>query len=263
LIEGAAALDLPKGANTIRIEKSWGWQNFAGIDILAAGTTTVLQSLRATDISSYELVMPKAEGAKWTPAGFKSVALGASGTLTWTLNVAEAGTYRLGISYQNVSGAQTGTVKVGATTIIAALPLASNADSTGLDLLTGLFNLAAGSQTFTLTAAQANIDQIQLIQEISTSVPRNVLPEGYALEQNFPNPFNPSTTIRFSLGKASDVKLTVFNILGQRVITLIDGRMKQGAYAVQFDASRLSSGIYFYRLEAGDVMAQRRMLFIK
>jgi hypothetical protein len=99
--------------------------------------------------------------------------------------------------------------------------------------------------------------------ETTTSVPRNILPEGYALEQNYPNPFNPSTLIQFSLGKASNVKLTVYNILGQRVVTLVDGRMKQGSYSVQFDASRLASGIYFYRMEAGDVIAQRRMLFIK
>lgn len=75
-------------------------------------------------------------------------------------------------------------------------------------------------------------------------------PEGYGLEQNFPNPFNPSTTIRYTLPSTSNVKLSVFDVFGQEVKTLVNKRQSVGIYEVVFDAGKLSSGYYFYRLSA-------------
>ena len=77
------------------------------------------------------------------------------------------------------------------------------------------------------------------------------LPGRPSLMQNYPNPFNPSTTIRFTLPRASHVTLAVFSVLGQRIRTLVDGPRAAGPNVVQFDASGLSSGMYFYRLDAG------------
>ena len=85
----------------------------------------------------------------------------------------------------------------------------------------------------------------------------------YSLEQNYPNPFNPSTTISFTLAKASSVKLSVYNLLGQKVVTLIDGSMNTGHKSVVFDASKLSSGVYLYSLEAGNFITQNKMLLLK
>jgi len=73
---------------------------------------------------------------------------------------------------------------------------------------------------------------------------------GYKLEQNFPNPFNPSTTISFSLSQESDVKLQVFNTLGEEIVILLQGSLEGGTHTVRFDASGLVSGIYFYKLTA-------------
>lgn len=78
------------------------------------------------------------------------------------------------------------------------------------------------------------------------------IPSEFNLGQNYPNPFNPSTSINFTLAKASDVKLTVYNVLGQKVATLLDTRMSAGEQSVAFDASKMTSGVYFYRLDAGD-----------
>jgi len=89
------------------------------------------------------------------------------------------------------------------------------------------------------------------------------LPEQFVLEQNYPNPFNPSTTIRYGLLYSSVVQLTVFNALGQRVATLVDGEQEAGNHEVRFDATNLASGVYFYRLTAGDFVQSRKLVLLK
>jgi hypothetical protein len=88
-------------------------------------------------------------------------------------------------------------------------------------------------------------------------------PESFELSQNYPNPFNPSTKIDFKISKASDVKLTVYNVLGQQVATLLNEHMSAGSQSVVFDASKLSSGVYFYRLDAGNFSSIKKMMLLK
>ena len=83
------------------------------------------------------------------------------------------------------------------------------------------------------------------------------------LEQNFPNPFNPSTRINFSVPKPVNVSLKVYNMLGQEVKTLVDELKEKGSYEVNFDAEGLVSGIYFYKIAAGDFSQIHKMIFIK
>jgi hypothetical protein len=89
------------------------------------------------------------------------------------------------------------------------------------------------------------------------------LPDNFILLQNYPNPFNSHTTISFSLAKPGDVALEIFDILGRRVETLHQGRLAAGEYRVTWDAKEASSGVYFYRLRAGDTEQTRRMLLVK
>lgn len=91
----------------------------------------------------------------------------------------------------------------------------------------------------------------------------NVVPMNYELSQNYPNPFNPSTTIRYSIPMQSRVTLRVVNMLGQVVETLVDADLGVGAYVVQFNASRLATGVYFYQLRAGDFVSVKKMLLLK
>jgi len=91
----------------------------------------------------------------------------------------------------------------------------------------------------------------------------NGVPAQYELGQNYPNPFNPSTKISFAIPTASVVTLKVFNVLGQEVATLVGETLNAGSYEVPFDASRLSSGMYMYRLEAGQFTATRKMVIVK
>ena len=95
------------------------------------------------------------------------------------------------------------------------------------------------------------------VQQISA------LPGGYHLEQNYPNPFNPGTTIRFSLAKNSRVKLTVYNLRGEKVVDLVDGPMGAGTHAATWHAGSQAAGLYFYRLQAGNVVLTRKMTLMK
>jgi hypothetical protein len=88
-------------------------------------------------------------------------------------------------------------------------------------------------------------------------------PNTFALEQNYPNPFNPTTNIKFALPKTADVTLTIYNMLGQKVNTLINEKMTSGFHVVPFDASNLSSGMYIYRIQAGSFTSTKKMLLIK
>ena len=94
------------------------------------------------------------------------------------------------------------------------------------------------------------------------------VPGKYSLAQNYPNPFNPETTIKFQITKPENVKLTVFNTLGQKVITLIDQKQEAGEHAVTWNGvnqigQRVASGIYYYRLESGDFTMTKKMMLLK
>ena len=88
-------------------------------------------------------------------------------------------------------------------------------------------------------------------------------PKVFSLEQNYPNPFNPTTLIQYSIPADQRVKLNVYNLLGQKVMTLVDGIQKSGQHEVNFNASGLASGIYFYKLEAGTQSSIKKMILMK
>ncbi len=98
-----------------------------------------------------------------------------------------------------------------------------------------------------------------------TGVPETTVPSEVILEQNFPNPFNPATTIGFSLppGTGEMVHLQVYDVLGRVVATMIEGEMQSGRHAVTLDASRLPSGSYYYQLKAGPTVLTRRLMVVK
>jgi hypothetical protein len=89
------------------------------------------------------------------------------------------------------------------------------------------------------------------------------IPDHFILEQNYPNPFNPVTTIRFGLPEATEVRIEVFNVIGQRVALLVDGYQAAGFHTVTFNASEFSSGLYFYRISSEGFQAIKRMMLVK
>jgi hypothetical protein len=89
------------------------------------------------------------------------------------------------------------------------------------------------------------------------------IPQQYNLEQNYPNPFNPATTIDYSISKNGYVILAVYNILGQKVATLYEGYQNAGYYKVDFDASKLTSGVYIYQIKANEFVSSKKLILIK
>ncbi|MEO8167184.1 MAG: T9SS type A sorting domain-containing protein, partial [bacterium] len=89
------------------------------------------------------------------------------------------------------------------------------------------------------------------------------IPTQISLAQNYPNPFNPSTTIRFEIPNSTRLTLKVFDVVGKEVATIASGEFNAGAYTATFDASSLSSGLYFYRLEAAGFSKTMKMILMK
>ncbi|MBI1933975.1 MAG: T9SS type A sorting domain-containing protein, partial [Ignavibacteriales bacterium] len=110
-----------------------------------------------------------------------------------------------------------------------------------------------------------NLKEINLGYKQNVTDIKNIteIPIIYALYQNFPNPFNPSTSIKFSIPETANVKLIVYDVLGKAITTLVNENKSPGNYDVEFNASYLSSGIYFYKIEMGKYVSVKKMMLIK
>jgi len=92
---------------------------------------------------------------------------------------------------------------------------------------------------------------------------RNNLPESFLLQQNYPNPFNPTTSISYSIKEMGLVTLKIFDVLGREVSVLVNEVKEPGKYNINFDASKLSSGVYIYLLNAGSFTSSKKMILTK
>ena len=119
-----------------------------------------------------------------------------------------------------------------------------------------IFNRALSSSEIGVLFHEGNWPAVS-VERIGTNA------NGFCLRQNYPNPFNPSTTICYELPRAATVSLKIFNMLGQLVETLVDQHKVAGSYQVQWNASNVPSGIYFYRLQAGEYVEMKKMVFLK
>ena len=267
-----AAFTLKAGTNTIGVYPGgWNSLEFAEVDIAKFGVKGGTDTIKCIGVNAVTAsATASAVGIDWVASGFKYVNMGTAGTVSLSVPIAIADNYRINFIGQNISGSnQTVTITEGSTTLgTAVIPSVTTngvINDKGNTGVTGAFKLTAGTHTLVVSGGNVNIDYVQVMKEDQpTGVnSKSLQPNVYSLEQNYPNPFNPTTTINFSIAKPSNVKLMIYNILGQQIRTLVDTRMNAGQQSVTFDASKLASGVYFYRLEAGDFSSVKKMLLLK
>jgi hypothetical protein len=125
------------------------------------------------------------------------------------------------------------------------------------NVTSGTMNIASNSITGTATV------QLYGTGALGVNGGNNVLPLKFELAQNQPNPFNPTTTIGYSIPTSGHVELVVFNINGAEIATLVDSEKSAGYYSVTFDGKDLSSGVYLYRLTCGNHTSMKKMVLMK
>ncbi len=185
---------------------------------------------------------------------------GATNLTLYSYNV-----YRSRAANARTTGLKIGNVAVGTTTFSDPVPYTGNF----FYQVTAVYNQGESSPSNEVS---------KVVTEIGRTPPAAVLPTEYALSQNYPNPFNPSTTIKFGLPKSSEVRLSVYDVLGRQVSMLVNGKRDAGYHEVKFDGSGLSSGVYFYRMQVrpldsavgrdskggvGDVVQTRKLLLAR
>jgi hypothetical protein len=127
-------------------------------------------------------------------------------------------------------------------------------------------NLSSEYLYWSVQALDNNFEGSNWAQEKITLVEDEIisnLPTSYSLDQNFPNPFNPSTTIDYSVPEVSFITLKVFDVLGNEIETLVNEEKPVGRYEINFDASSLPSGVYFYKLRGGNFVDTKKMILLK
>jgi hypothetical protein len=125
---------------------------------------------------------------------------------------------------------------------------------------TGYVQMQAG--TFRNPNDRISVDLTAIVSPVSVENENTVL-DKYYLEQNYPNPFNPTTKINFGLKKSGHVEVTVYSILGNKVVTLLNGHRSAGNHSVTFDARNFGSGVYFYKIATNEFVQTRKMILEK
>jgi hypothetical protein len=136
------------------------------------------------------------------------------------------------------------------------------------DVNNGLVNKAVSSLAINETNLYAGTSSgvwRRPLTEMITGVENKqiILPTSFSLQQNYPNPFNPTTTINYSIPKSGFVTIKVYDILGREVEALVNENRSVGNYSIQFNASKLVSGVYFYRMQAGDFIQTKKLILLK
>lgn len=257
-----------EGSNSVALNRSWGYMEYQWVKIKEAGTENVVATLWPGESELVDGGTYRCPDGGTCASGDNVIDTKDGGSITLSYNSESgAGNYAVKVSYLLTSGDAEVSVAVNGNNV-ATETLSASADSVLSEITLSNIPFDQGNNEIVINAASGGvqIDRIDFFVIGELTMVSNEDGErvnGFELSQNYPNPFNPSTNINFTLPVASDVQLTVFNLLGQKVATLISERRTAGNHSVRFDARSLSSGIYFYQLKAGDLTLQRKMTLIK
>ncbi len=200
-----------------------------------------------------------------TASAGRYVTMQQSGTITWTVsNAPRDDIYRLNFIYKTPFGMKNQYINInGARVAELTFDSPNEWGEIALDV-----NLQQGMNTIQMELFWGWMDLDYLavpsdIEVTAISQSPSAPPGRFALHQNYPNPFNPVTTIEYQIAATGNVKLEIFNILGQKVATLVNRRQLPGSYQLVFNGRDLASGIYFYRLTSGKFIEQKRLILSK
>ncbi len=166
--------------------------------------------------------------------------------------------YRVYMIAMNQDSAQA-TALCDAATGNFTLPVSSNISSYQIFAI----NLPSNQNSGTVSAQPGNTGIVVNVTTTGVKDQARTVPSGFALHQNYPNPFNPTTTITYDVSKTSYVTISIYNILGQNVANLVAGTRAPGAYSVSFDGRKFASGLYFYRMSAGNFTSVKKFVLMK
>jgi hypothetical protein len=234
----------------------------------AAGRSASYTELHAGDVTGKTLT----RGVyKWGTALLISaggVTISGSSTDVWIFQIAQNLTVANGAAVTLSGGAQasnifwqvSGKVTLGTTAAMSGVILCQTniAISTGASL---------NGRALAQTAVTLDANAVSSGPAAVTAAENGLAPQEFKLFQNYPNPFNPSTSIQYSLEKAVQVSLKIYNVLGNEVVTLVQGHQEAGSYTVPFGTGNgtfgLPSGVYFYRLETGSFVSTKKLVLVK
>lgn len=261
-------------------ETSETWNYFSSTDGKTLGSGTIITSTNGSSVDSstsvtkhfppfLEFDFPIEANKNWSKKDSSETMLNTSGgsfttvvTTVYNIKVDAWGTMKLpsGNSYEALRLREQST----STTFLLGIPIFSSStvdyffiSKTGesLSISTESDNPpSSGIVSGTIGWSENNVTSVEKLDAI---------PNQFVLQQNYPNPFNPTTTLKYSIPKQSHVNLKVYNLLGKEVASLVNNLQSAGVYKYSFDASNLSSGIYFVSLQAGDFLQVRKMTLLK
>lgn len=258
------AVEMTAGTNVVKLKKNWGYLEYQWVKVYAAGTETLVTTLWPGEA---ELV---GGGTFQCPTGglclsgdnYVDTKDGGSVTVPYTTE--GSGSYVVRFGYVLASGATSATLTINDGTGQTVTLTGDAGKKLEVDVTVSL-DEGANSIKFDVPTGGVWVDRMDFFSlgSTGTSIEDDTFVDGFRLDQNYPNPFNPSTLINFSLPQAGDIKLSVYNILGQRVAVLANGKFTAGTHTVRFDGTGLASGMYLYRLEAGNLVTQKKMMLVK
>ncbi len=262
----AANVAFTEGSNSIALNRSWGYMEYQWVKIKEAGTENVVATLwpgEATLDGGGTFICSDTEGLCGSGDNFANTNTG--GSVTISFDSPGTGNYLVRLNYFLIDGDTDVELSVNGSSQTMETLAGDDSTVVSFDFTNIPLSLGANEIQISASSGGVAVDFIDFfsVGTLSVSNENEDKVKGFELSQNYPNPFNPSTNINFTLPVASNVQLTVFNLLGQKVATLVSERRTAGNHTVRFDARSLSSGIYFYQLQAGDFTLQRKMTLIK